>query len=78
MSHINCPFCGGPHPQTACPRVKSIEYDERGNVRRVELQGPAGEDATATEVREKSVVEQMRERPSAASTLYTKDGRGGL
>lgn len=67
-----CPRCGLAHPIKACPQVKRIEYDTRGNLASIEFH-PAGEEA-----REKSVAEQMQERGSAASSLYTKDARGGL
>lgn len=30
-----CLYCGAAH-ETVCPQIKSVEYDEHGNVRRVE------------------------------------------
>jgi hypothetical protein len=36
----NCPHCGMIH-QTTCPRVKAIEYNPDGTVRRIEFHAPA-------------------------------------
>lgn len=36
----NCPHCGMIH-QTTCPRIKAIEYNTDGSVRRVEFHAPA-------------------------------------
>lgn len=69
QSNSSCPRCAGPHPIDYCPQVKSIERDLHGNLAKIEFHEPP---------REKSLVEQMRERPPAASTLYTKDARGGM
>lgn len=33
---MNCQHCGGSH-QGQCPRIKAIEYDEKGNVKRIEF-----------------------------------------
>ncbi len=40
---MSCQYCEGPfaHPVTACPRVKSVEYDADGNVVKVEKFEPA-------------------------------------
>jgi hypothetical protein len=35
----NCPHCGMIH-QTTCPRVKAIEYNPDGTVRRIEFHTP--------------------------------------
>lgn len=35
-----CIYCGEPH-ETVCPKIKAIDYDEHGDVRRVELMTPA-------------------------------------
>jgi hypothetical protein len=35
----NCPHCGMIH-QTTCPRVKAIEYNPDGTVRRIEFHAP--------------------------------------
>jgi hypothetical protein len=37
---MNCPHCGMIH-QTTCPRIKAIEYNLDGTVKRVEFHGPA-------------------------------------
>lgn len=34
---MNCPHCNGNHKQEQCPRVKSIEYDDNGNIKKIEL-----------------------------------------
>lgn len=35
-----CERCGDAHPLARCPYVKAIEYDETGNIRRVEFLVP--------------------------------------
>lgn len=32
-----CPHCEGDHKQEQCPRIKSVEYDNVGNIKKVEL-----------------------------------------
>lgn len=34
-----CPHCGMIH-ETTCPRIKAIEYNADGSVRRIEFHGP--------------------------------------
>lgn len=45
-----CPWCGGPHDQMRCPRVRALDFGWFGQLRRVEFMTPVDNGVRIREV----------------------------